>query len=195
MKYLYIITLLTMFSCANKKEKTVNEIGGNDELKTILEKKQEPQSTFYNNDKNLKTFDFNQLPLSKTSINDNLKFRIEDNLKNEVLKKDYYYNLINYSNLIENKEFKVFTVLGGYDYYTNVILLTTNIERDSLIDYKIIASVMGDADNITEISTIFLDSITFEVTNNKKRLTKNDGFKILDTSSKIYKITTNGQIK
>ncbi|AMC09919.1 hypothetical protein Lupro_01000 [Lutibacter profundi] len=184
-----------MFSCANKKEKTVNEIGGNDELKTILEKKQEPQSTFYNNDKNLKTFDFNQLPLSKTSINDNLKFRIEDNLKNEVLKKDYYYNLINYSNLIENKEFKVFTVLGGYDYYTNVILLTTNIERDSLIDYKIIASVMGDADNITEISTIFLDSITFEVTNNKKRLTKNDGFKILDTSSKIYKITTNGQIK
>jgi len=195
MKYLYIITLLTVFSCANKKEKTVNEIGGNDESKTIIEKKQEPQSTFYNNDKNLKTFDFNQLPLSKTSINDNLKFRIEDNLKNEVLKKDYYYNLINYSNLIENKEFKAFTVLGSYDYYTNVVLLTTNIERDSLIDYKIIASVMGDADDITEISTIFLDSITFEVTNNKKRLTKNDGFKILDTSSKIYKITTNGQIK
>ena len=184
-----------MFSCANKKEKTVNEIVGKDEPKTIREEKQEPQSTFYNNDKNLRTFDFNQLPLSKISINDNLKFSIEDNLKNEVLKKDYYYNLINYSNVIENKEIKAFTVLGGYDYYTNVVLLTTNIERDSLISYKIIASIMGDADDMTEISTSFLDSITFKVTTKKKRLTKKGNFETLDIDNKTHKIKSNGQIE
>src|SRR5690606_11502504 len=119
--------------------------------------KQELQSIFYNNDKNLKIFDFNQLPLSKDiddiSNNDTEKYNVNQKLRKDILEQENYYKLVNYSNILDNKKFRVFTVFGNYDYYTNLLLVITKSDDDTLIDYKIIASIMGDADDMTEIST------------------------------------------
>lgn len=198
MKYLYIIILLSLFSCGNKTENTINK-SVNEESKKVIEKKQDFKSIFYYNDKSLTVFDFNQLPLSKDiddiPNNDTEKYNVNEKLRKDILEKENYYKLVNYSNIIDNKRFRVFTIFGNYDYYTNLLLVTTKIDDNTLIDYEIIASVMGDADDTTEISTNFLDSITFKVTTKKKRLTKKDDFETLNINNKIYKITSNGQIE
>lgn len=202
MKYLFITILLTLSSCVDKKEKTVMQTADAETQKVIAQEKsekQELQSIFYNNDKNLKTFDFNQLPLSKDiddiSNNDTEKYNVKEKLRKDILEQENYYKLVNYSNILDNKKFRVFTVFGNYDYYTNLLLVTTKIDDDTLIDYKIIASIMGDADDMTEISTSFLDSISFKVITKKKRLTEKDNFETLGVDNKIYKITPNGQIE
>mgnify|MGYP003661529796 CR=1 FL=1 len=202
MKYLFITILLTLSSCVDKKEKTVMQTADAEPQKLITQEKsekQELQSIFYNNDKNLKTFDFNQLPLSKDiddiSNNDTEKYNVNQKLRKDILEQENYYKLVNYSNILDNKKFRVFTVFGNYDYYTNLLLVITKIDDDTLIDYKIIASIMGDADDMTEISTSFLDSISFKVITKKKRLTEKDNFETLSVDNKIYKITSNGQIE
>lgn len=198
MKNLYLIILILLFSCGNKTEKKTSEIV-NREVKKVIEKKQDLKGIFYYNDKNLTVFDFNQLPLSKDiddiSNNDTEIYNINKKLRKAILEKENYYKLVRYSNILQNKEFRAFTVFGNYDYYTNLLLVTTKIDNNTLIDYKIIASIVGDADEMTEISTSFLDSITFKVSTNKKRLTEKNYFETLEIDNKTYKIMSDGQIQ
>jgi len=196
MKHLFIITivLLTLFSCVNKKEKTTIQTISTKYQKSNRKKKKE--NIFYKNNTNLKTFDFNQLPLSKDiddiSNNNTDRYSVSERLRREILKKENYYKLVNYSKIKDTKNYKAITVFGNYDYYTNIFLITSKF--DSLIDYKVIASIIGDADNMTEINTSFLDSTSFKVITRKKCLTKNEGFKTVSVDSRVFKITHSGQI-
>lgn len=201
MRYLFVFFLLTLFSCVEQKGKTSIQNANNvPQIEREVEKEkkneQELKNLFYNNKGGLKTFDFNQLPLSKDiddiSNNDTDEYNVSEQLRKEILKKENYYKLVNYSEINNAKNYKAFTVFGNYDYYTNILLVTS--KSDSLIDYEVIASIIGDADDMTEISTIFLDSISFEVTTHKKRLTKSDEFKTLSVDSKKFKIRPNGEI-
>src|SRR5690606_3122815 len=146
---------------------------------------QKISKTFYYNNDMLKIFDFNQMPLSKDidqmSNNDTEKFNLNSELRESILKKENYYKLINYCSISKNDRFELFTVFGNYDYYSNILLVSCNIDRDSIIDYKIIASIMGDAEDMVQISTKFLDSINFEIITSKKRLNKNNSFELLSS--------------
>ena len=201
MRYLFIFFLLTLFSCVEHKRKTSTQNANNvPQIEREVEKKkkneQEVKNLFYNNKGGLKTFDFNKLPLSKDiddiSNNDTDEYNVSEQLRKEILKEENYYKLVNYSEINNAKNYKAFTIFGNYDYYTNILLVTS--KSDSLVDYEVIASIIGDADDMTEISTIFLDSTSFEVTTHKKRLTKSDEFKTLTVDSKRFKIRSNGKI-
>lgn len=188
--------------CEDKNEKKgMQNISTESQRVKGLEKaeKHELQSFYYNSNKNIKYFDFNQLPLSKDidniSNNNTEIYNVNKKLRKSILEQENYYKLINYSYVISNKDYRAFTVFGNYDYYTNLLLVITRIDDETLIDYKIIASITGDADDLTEISTSFLDSISFKVTTKKKKLTEMDNFETLDVYDKTYKITSNGQIK
>lgn len=203
MKQLIVIILCVLCSCADKKDKTAIKTV-NAEPQEVMDKEQgkqinteaEGENLFYNNDSNLKSFDFSNLPLSKDvddiSNNDTDKYNIAENLRKEILQKENYYKLVNYSLINENKNYRAFTVFGNYDYYTNILLVTT--KGDSLINQKVIASIIGDADEMTEISTSFMDSISFKVTTQRKQLTENDNFKTLSSDTKEFKITPSGEI-
>ena len=194
MRY-FIIILVILFSCNNRKKiekiPTTNSV-----MNKKTEKKQEKRIKFYKNNQFIKTFDFNIPPLS-TDI-DNIsnkntgKYNISKSLKNQILQKDNYYKLINYSNIKDDKFYKIFTVFGNYDYYTNIILVTT--KADSLVDYRVIASILGDGGEKTEIKTIFLDSISFKTTIVDKHLTKNGKYRILNIKTEKFKIGSNGKI-
>ena len=206
MKFTYIIMILLFTSCnnVNQSNKVYKDTGndkntlpvneslvnrGNENV--LLEQKEKP--LFLVSD-TLKKYNFNEFPLSKLSINDNLKYVINSNLKEKILKTNFYYNLIYYNEVLKTNNFTAFTIVGSYDYRKDVLLIMTSNKNDSLIDYKIIASIIGDADDMTEISSFFLDSISFKVTTHKKRLTENNDFKILTTNNEKFKINSNGKI-
>ncbi len=201
MKYLYIIILLLVISCKNKVDKGFVK---NETLSDSIEKEQDlkeklsKKMLFYNKGV-VKSFNFDNKPLLKDideiSNNNTEEFNVNIKLEKSLLEKENYYKLINYNNITENRNFKVFTVFGNYDYYTNILLVILNVNDDSLIDYKTIASIMGDADNTIEVSSSFLDSTTIEIITNKKRLAKNaDGFELLDSKNETFRINAEGKM-
>lgn len=202
MKYLYIIILFLIISCKNKADK---DLVKNEVLEDSIEKEQDlkkklSKKLLYYNKGEIMSFNFNKSPLLKDideiSNNDTEEYNVSDKLKKSLLEKENYYKIVNYSNITENRNFKAFTVFGNYDYYTNILLITLNANNDSLIDYKTIASIMGDGDNTIEVNSKFLDSMTIEIITNKKRLTKNvDGFELLDSKNETFKINSDGKIK
>jgi len=204
MKYLFITILLIFTSCVDKKQKAVIQTTDAEPQKVIGQaksEKQEVQSVFYNNVKKLKTFDFNQLPLSididDISNNNTEKYNVNDKLRKDILKQANYYKLVNYSNVNDGKNIKIFTVFGNYDYYSNIILLTTNIEIDSLIDYKIIASLAGDGGNHYEKKSILKNDV-FEsrFTNYYRTLTvPYDTIRYFITGKSLLSIDSLGKIK
>lgn len=200
----YLIVLLSSISCNNKKnnpnniQSTKNEVKSQDVPMGSQRITPEEQIFFYKTVK-IDFFDFNQFPLSKDTdeiSNKNTdKYTLDRMIKETILEKENYYKLINYSKVNSNEKFILFTVFGNYDYYTNILLISKNIETDSLIDYEIIASMMGDADNTTEISSRFLNSNTVEITTKHKKLTKEGDFELLELKKEILKIQTNGEMQ
>src|SRR5690554_6133578 len=108
MRHIHIIFILVLFSCGHKKEKTPIDIAGKESEK-IVETKQNTESVFYNDDNNLRIFDFNQLPLSKDiddiSNNDTEKYNIDEWLRKKILEKENYYKLVNYNKISSNKDY------------------------------------------------------------------------------------------
>ena len=203
MKYLlYLTSLLLTISCKNRNEKvsienkTIRDIEVTEKRKSNIEV-QDETGIYYKSDK-INLFNFNELPLSKDiddiSNNDTERYNVNSELRKSILEKENYYKLVYYNSLIENEEFKVFTVFGNYDYYTNILLVATNIERDSLIDYKVVASIMGDADNTIEISSKFLNADSIEIFTETKKLTKNGNLKLIGSKKELFSIGLNGKI-
>lgn len=155
----------------------------------------------------IKEYSFKTSPLkrdyilmSDPSMSDSLK--IEKFFVNDSLKKEFYlktdtsfcYRFVNYNLIFEDDRIRAFTAFCNYDYFKNIFLITTSIKNGSLVDSKVIASIMGDAGDLTEISTSFMDSISFKITTNSKQLTENDNFKTLSSDTKEFKITPSGEI-
>ncbi|WP_340067326.1 hypothetical protein [Ascidiimonas aurantiaca] len=203
MKYLlYLTYLLLTISCKNRNEKVsienkrIRDIEVTEKRKSNIEV-QDETGIYYKSDK-IDLFNFNEFPLSKDiddiSNNDTERYNVNSELRKSILEKENYYKLVYYNSLIENEEFKVFTVFGNYDYYTNILLVVTNIERDSLIDYKVVASIMGDADNTIEISSKFLNADSIEIITETKKLTKNGNLKLIGSEKELFSIGLNGKI-
>lgn len=207
MKFIYIIMILLFISCNNanqsnkvfkdkridKKPVSVNEnLIDKGKENVLLEQKEKSPFLVSNT---VKRYSFNELPLSKLSINDNLKYVVNSNLKERILEANFYYNLIYYNEVLKTDNFTAFTVIGSYDYRKDVLLITTSNKSDSLIDLNVIASIIGDAGETEEVSTLFLDSTTFKVTTQEKRITEDNEFKTISDYSKIFKITPSGKIE
>ena len=186
-KYIFLFFLV---SCVNNNEKIqINNIKSQNTIKY------KQHVHFYHKGNIITEYDFNKVPLSKDVDNlsnyKNEDFYVNKNIEKLLEKKENYYKLINYCKLGQNKYYQSYTVFGNYDYYTNILLVTTR--GDSLIDHKIIASLLGDADEVVEISTRFLDSISFIITTQYKRL-YNNRHKTIRVDSSMYKIDSIGHI-
>lgn len=72
-----------------------------------------------------------------------------------------YYRLFYYSKF-QNDSVNNFLLLGYYDYYYDLILVS--MKGDSLNDYEIIASHDGDGDYFTRKSSILLNKNIFRIT-------------------------------
>lgn len=203
MRYLlYTVLFLLTISCKNKSEKDLMENQSVEDVE-VAEKResniegQNETGVYYKSEK-IDFFDFNRLPLSKDideiSNNETEKYNVNNTLRKSILEKENYYKLVNYSIVSENEEFKMFTVFGNYDYFTNILLVTTNIKSDSLIDYIVIASIMGDADNTTEVNSKFLNSNSVEINTETKKLTENGDLKSTGSKKEILSIDLNGKM-
>lgn len=219
-----ILFSIIVFSCkevSNKSIETKDQViveptTNKDSINKVeAEKKEQIQNNlneisnnpkFYSKAK-IKEYNFKTNPLkqdylimSDPSMSDSLK--IEKFFVNDSLMKEFYlktdtsfcYRFVNYNLIFEDERIRVFTTFCNYDYFKSIFLITADIKSKSLIDSEVIASIMGDAGDLTEISTSFTDSISFKVTTHKKRLTKIDTFETVGIEEKLFKISSNGQI-
>lgn len=109
-------------------------------------------------------FDFNMEPLASdiTLLNSGV---FDDYIvKNQSIidsigSKRNYYKLFYYSKVFEKEE--LVAVLGFYDYYYDVVLLS--IDNGTLIDWALIASIEGDAEDFDEVSSKITSDSTIDV--------------------------------
>ncbi|MET1260648.1 hypothetical protein ABV409_14975 [Flagellimonas sp. DF-77] len=155
--------------------------------------------SFFKDDQIIRVFDFEAEPLVsdlKNLSNESLEnYRIDERISHLILKKDNYYKLIAYSQVYSNDVYDLITVFGNYDYYSNIILVSINKQKDSIVDFRIIASNLGDADFKTEIRSLFVDETFFQIVKTEKKLQENGQFTIMSSEESKLTIGPNGHIR
>ena len=185
----YFIVLLLLISCVEKKTNFPQH-------NKVEDKKIYKKRKFFKKEK-IQIYDFDKLPLKKDldylSNKNTPDYNIDDLLKKRILKNDNYYKLIYYDKIFENDNFQTFTIFGNYDYYSDIILITL-ANDNKIIDYMKIASLMGDGNELLEIKTTFVDSLSFKTTILQKILTNKKYYKTIKAQSTLYKIQSDGKI-
>lgn len=200
----YFISALIFCSCNEKKMNSDNKgvinlidtLPKSPEEDVDTKRTKKPKNLFYNNE-GCNYFDFHALPLSNEvhdiPNNETSNYNIDSSIAELLRSKENYYKLINYCLISDNETYKTIAVFGNYDYYTNILLLTIN-KNGVLIDYKIIASLMGDADSFIEIKSKILSSDTIELTREFKEIDEDGKYNLIKSSKEFFTIDSNGSI-